>query len=132
MLDRRRIINLESYKKQSASLLVTLFVIAAMVQSCEYHNEEELYPNQDCETENISFSGQILPLIQTQCAISGCHVTGTGRVVLTGYQGVKGVVDDGRLMQQAVISRSMPPDRPLTNCQIEQLKAWVDQGALNN
>jgi hypothetical protein len=35
-------------------------------------------------------------------------------------------------MQQAVISRSMPPDRPLTNCQIEQLKAWIDQGALNN
>jgi hypothetical protein len=113
-------------------LILLMSAMAAIAFSCVYHNEEELYPNSDCETVNISFSGNILPLVQANCAISGCHVSGTGRVVFTDYQGIKTVVDDGRLAQKVIISRSMPPDRPLTNCQIEQIQAWIDQGALNN
>lgn len=112
------------------NLLITAWLILVAL-SYQYHNEEELYPA--CEvTENISFSNHILPLVQMECATAGCHVTGTGRVVLTEYTQIKGVAEDGRLRHLAITSRSMPPERPLTNCQVELIRIWIEEGALNN
>ncbi|MDN5201379.1 hypothetical protein QQ008_08400 [Fulvivirgaceae bacterium BMA10] len=107
-------------------------VLIVIGQSCYYDNEEELYPDDNCDTSNVTFSGTVNPIIQTNCAITGCHVPGTGRVVLQTPQQIKVIVDDGRLEQRAVQDKDMPPTGPLNNCEITQIQTWLNAGAPNN
>lgn len=111
-------------------ILLVLIGLTIALSSCQYLNEEELSTN--CETDNISLAGNILPMIQMECATAGCHVTGTGRMVLTDYNQLKIVADDGRLRHMVITTRNMPPTKSLDPCQIEELRAWIDQGALDN
>jgi hypothetical protein len=121
-----------AYPWQIIIVGILVGLLALGLSSCHYYNEEELFPDDNCLTDNITFSGNILPLIQAQCATSGCHITGTGRVILTDYVALKQVIDDGRFETLVLVNKIMPPDRPLTSCETEQIKAWIDAGALNN
>jgi len=111
---------------------ILLFVILAIAQGCYYDNEETLYPQLPCDVTNSSFGAGINPIIQINCTLGGCHVPGTGRVDFTTYEGIKSVVDDGRLKQMVIDQKSMPPSRPLSTCNIKLIQAWIDNGALNN
>jgi len=102
------------------------------LNACYYDNEEDLYPFEICATDTVTYAQVIKPIIDQNCALSGCHVPGTGRVDYTSFQGLKIVADDGRLRQRAVNERTMPPSGPLNSCEIEQLEKWLNEGALNN
>ncbi len=100
-----------------------------MINGCYYDNAEELYPGSlNCDISNLSYDLVIKPIIDSNCAISGCHVSGTGRKDLSSYQGVKDVVDDGRLNQHVVVSKDMPPSGPLSTCNIAKIEAWIQDG----
>ncbi|MAC94992.1 MAG: hypothetical protein CMC96_05790 [Flavobacteriales bacterium] len=100
---------------------------------CYYDNEEELYGGTPCNVVSVSFSKDIMPLIQTECAISGCHVQGgAGNGVFENYQNIKSKVDNGSLNNRVLVQRDMPPSSPLSNCQIEFIEEWIKQGAPNN
>ena len=71
-------------------------------------------------------------MISANCAISGCHITGTGRTVLISYNDIKSIVDNGQLEQHVIKSKDMPPAGPLSNCDIKKLERWIEMGALNN
>lgn len=104
-----------------------------MLGSCYYDVEEELYPQDpDCVTAEMTYEGEISTIINTNCAISGCHVAGTGRVDFTGYAGVSQVANSGELRQKVVIEKSMPPSKPLSACEIAKIEAWLNQGAPEN
>ena len=116
-------------KKTSLVYIIFLFII----QSCYYDNEEELYPNTpSCDTTNANFSQVIQPIINTNCAISGCHVPGTGRKDFSSYPGIKDVVDDGRLEDRVIIQGIMPPTGPLNDCDIMKIETWIENGAPDN
>lgn len=111
-----------------AGLLSVLFLFG-----CYYDNEEELYGGTSCNVVSVSFSEDIMPLIQTECAISGCHVQGGGTpVIYDNYQNVKAKVDDGTLKDRVLVRRDMPPSGPLSSCQIAYIEEWINQGAPNN
>lgn len=89
-----------------------------------------------CNTQNITFSQNVFPIIESNCL--GCHSGGapSGNVNLTNYANIKTVAENGQLYG-AISHQSgftpMPFNLPkLPNCQIEQIKAWIDEGALNN
>lgn len=101
--------------------------------ACYYDNEEELYGGTPCNVFTVSFSADIMPLIQTECAISGCHVQGgAGSGIFDNYQNVKAKVDNGSLSNRVIVQRDMPPSGPLSNCQIAYIEEWIKQGAPNN
>ena len=89
-----------------------------------------------CVTTNISYSSFIAPLIATNCA--GCHSgpTASGNIVLTSHAGVKTVADNGRLVGAitwATGYQQMPKgSNKLSDCKIEKIKAWINDGAPNN
>lgn len=104
-----------------------------LLQGCYYDVEEDLYPVVDsCNTTNLVFNGEIQPLINTHCALSGCHVAGTGRVDFTTYEGVKSVAADGRLHQKVIVDKSMPPSGPLPKCEMDKIDAWIKAGFPKN
>ncbi len=89
-----------------------------------------------CDTTGVSYSKFIAPLFTTFCV--GCHSGGNpgGSISLNSYNGVKSVALNGRLV--GAISwtagyQKMPQNSsPLTNCSIDKIKAWINNGAPNN
>lgn len=116
------------------SRILLLLMVVPMV-GCYYDNEEELYPGA-CVVGDATAPGYwtstVEPLIQTRCAIPGCHVPGgTGPGDFTQYANVKARVDDQAFQQQVLIQKTMPTTGPLPACDLQKLQAWVDAGAPN-
>jgi mono/diheme cytochrome c family protein len=107
-----------------------------MISSCYYDVEEELYPAGNCDTANISFSQDVMPVINQNCNI--CHATGVeqGNVILDNYDAVLPHITNGRLLSSIRHENGvepMPQGQPqLSACTIDRIAAWIADGALNN
>ena len=90
----------------------------------------------ECNSENVSFSAEVKPLIDNHC--KGCHSgeSPSGNVKLDGYDNIKEKADDGRLygaISWANGYKQMPKDQnQLDDCTLDKIKSWIDNGALNN
>ena len=109
---------------------ITYVILILLLYGCYFDNEEELYPNTNCDITAVTYTNTISPLMTSSCATTGCHVAGTGRVLLTNYAEVKTAI--GGVENRAVTKKDMPPAGALASCDITKLKAWIDAGALNN
>jgi hypothetical protein len=89
-------------------------------------------PAANCEAIHATFSGDIAPLIQTQCAIgSGCHAAGSnnGPGQLTSFNEIRAASSN---IKSAVESGRMPLGGSLSQTQINLVKCWVDSGSPAN
>ena len=114
--------------------ILLLNSLLALVSSCYYDNGEALYPNADlnCDTVNVTFTPVASEIIYQSCATTKCHVAGTGRDLLTNYYEIKSTIDNGLFVQRTFYSQDMPPQGPLSPCNIKKLNAWINNGALND
>lgn len=79
-----------------------------------------------------SFSAEILPIIQSRCATSGCHVAGgNAPTVFASHAQISASAAAIKARTQA---KTMPPSGSpqLTDGQIQLIADWVDAGAPNN
>ncbi|MGW8122919.1 hypothetical protein ACV07N_09685 [Roseivirga echinicomitans] len=79
-----------------------------------------------------SFSSDVFPIMQSNCATSNCHVSGgSAPFVMSGYSDIKSRAD---LIKSRVSAKTMPPAgaNALSADQINTIVAWVDGGAPNN
>ena len=89
-----------------------------------------------CDTSNITYSGNIVPLLQNSCI--GCHSGSTpaGNISLNNYSGVFTVAANGKLFGSVNHSpgfSAMPKGgNKLSSCQIDMIRIWTDGGAPNN
>ena len=114
------------------SLLIVSFLLS-IINSCRHDSViSQLSP--------IDFNAQILPIIQSNCAYSGCH-DGLGeerRINLTSYDNIMKIVVPGKPYSSRlytslidVYGNIMPPRGPLTEGQRMLIKVWIEQGAKN-
>ena len=95
--------------------------------------DPELEP---CDTEAVSYSTTVEPIISLHCV--GCHSGNppAGGIDLSSYTGVKEVADLGSLVGtiswDAAFSNMPQNADQLPTCEIDQIKSWVEDGALNN
>ncbi len=107
-----------------------------LVVGCFYDVEEELYPDTECNLENISYSKIVLPILTTHCY--SCHNADNnfGGITLEGYDRLKSFVETGQFVgaiNHASGFSPMPKNAPkLEDCAIEKIKKWVADGAPNN
>lgn len=104
---------------------------------CWYDNEEELYElwyeANTCDSMDVSFTEDVFPIIQGNCAITGCHVAGgTGNDIFESYAQIKDKVDNGSLEFRVLEAKNMPPTSPLPDCSRAIIRSWIDAGAPNN
>jgi len=89
-----------------------------------------------CDTSNVKYATHIKPLIQNAC--QGCHSGASpgGGIDLATYSGVKAIADNGKLFGSiSYLSgyTAMPKNgNKLTDCQINMVKIWINQGAPEN
>jgi len=77
----------------------------------------------------ISYKNDIQPIINASCAKSGCHDAGSGSRNWTDFSKLKAHAADVKLR---TANRTMPPDFPLSQAEIDKIGCWVDDGALDN
>jgi hypothetical protein len=121
---------------------LSLVLLAFMITGCYYDNEEYLYPESaTCETDNMSFASDVWPVINSSCV--GCHggAAPAGNIALENYNDVAAAAaiqpgSYGSLygaVSHASGNSPMPKSADkLPDCTIDQIKAWIDQGALDN
>lgn len=89
-----------------------------------------------CDTSNFKYSTAIQPLIQNKCV--GCHNSASlgGGIDLSSYAAVKVVALNGKLFGSVNWSAgfsAMPKGSAKSpDCEIQQIKKWVDAGSPNN
>ncbi len=92
--------------------------------------------NDICDTSNVTFSGSIFPLIQSNCI--GCHTGSTagGQVDLSSYQNISIVANNGKLLASVNHDIGVNPmpkgGNKLPACRIDQIRIWIQNGAQNN
>ena len=90
----------------------------------------------ECDTTSVTYSYTITKVLQKNCI--ACHnaQTANGAVQLDHYSAVKTVAENGLLLGVVTHDNGFKPMPPsgvkLSDCHIEQLKQWIDEGAPNN
>lgn len=97
---------------------------------------QDLLCDGGCDTTNVTYSGSIVPIMQTYC--NGCHsgASPDGGIDLTNYTGVSGAAIDGSLYGSVMHDNNwsaMPKNSAqLPQCKIDQIRIWVAGGYPNN
>lgn len=92
----------------------------------------------DSCNSNISFSKQIIPIINTSCAIPQCHVSGVPDVVdFTIPANIIMSANSGDMKNRINgIGSNTPMPKGVTgglpSCEKAKITAWINAGALNN
>ncbi len=88
-----------------------------------------------CETtqnvevlSGVTYSGAVQNIVETNCAISGCHNGSQAPDLRTLTQ----IQSSATRIKIRTSDGSMPRGRTLTQTQIDQIACWVDDGALDN
>jgi len=98
-----------------------------------------------CDSSKVYFKQQVLPVLISNCAMSGCHDDASHQdgVILTSYEKVMATADirpgrpaNSELYEVLVESdpdkrMPRPPANPLPQSQVQLIKTWIEQGALN-
>ena len=111
---------------------VLTILMTAMVISCKH--DPIPFVKQLC------FSEEVLPVFQSNCAMSGCHdaVSASDDLVLTDYDGIMNGVKAGHSSRSEIYraitgkgEEMMPPAGKMSDDLIEIIRLWIDQGAEN-
>jgi uncharacterized membrane protein len=128
------------------SKILVVVILMAIIWAC---TTESLLPDGftgetadgTCVEGFVSFQYEILPLVTSGCAMSGCHdeITAEDGVVLTNYNNIMREVvpnDPNNSELYEVMNETgedimpPPPDAPFTQEQKDLIKKWINQGAL--
>lgn len=96
-----------------------------------------------CSPDTVYFVNQVMPIIASNCTMSGCHdaITHAEGVNLTTYSNIIRYVSAGNAanskLYKVIIKtngdRMPPPPMPaLTTAQKTLIQTWINQGARNN
>ncbi|MEM7370956.1 MAG: hypothetical protein AAF587_20245 [Bacteroidota bacterium] len=123
--------------------ILILFLSCLMIAGCYYDNEETLYPPlpdgvESCETSDLTYAGTIVPIMEASCSTPDCHEGNTpaDNLDLTVYSEVRQIANNGKLFgvvaHLAGFSKMPRNGNKLSDCQINQIDIWIQEGAQNN
>lgn len=100
-------------------------------------------PTANCSPDSVYFVNQVMPIISSNCTMSGCHdnITQADGVNLTSYSHIIRYVRTGDAANSKLYKVILktngdrmppPPMPPLTTGQKALIQKWINQGAKNN
>ena len=150
------LINRLSITSRLLSAVCICFLILALVSCGSDGNSTgpDPDPNPDPDPDrNVSFSQDISPIFQASCAVSGCHDSGTQEMGVNlssyddainsvGNQYGEKVINPGNPDESPLVDKiepdpqegqRMPYQRdPLSQANIDSIRAWIEDGAPDN
>lgn len=112
---------------KSNIIRVLLVSLAFEFTSCDDNDEATI----NCDGVSLSFADDVLPVIQANCAITGCHpyASSNGPGALTNYSQIFAA---RTAIKSAVASGSMPKGSTLSSNEKTAIICWVESGAADN
>lgn len=139
---------MSKFKFWTGMVLALLMVLAACRHEILFPNANgggggTPPPSSSCSPDSVYFVNQVMPIISSNCTMSGCHdnITHADGVNLTTYANIiryvkPGNAGDSKLYKVIIKTGGEvmppPPMSPLTAAQKELIRKWIDQGAKNN
>ncbi|MCB0643522.1 MAG: hypothetical protein KDC44_17870 [Phaeodactylibacter sp.] len=119
--------------------LFFLTLSLAFLTGCYYDNKEDLYQyiqQVDCTATAATFATDVDPILATYCQLCHSNSRQDGNVNLEGYQNVKPYVENGKLygtMNHDAGFLIMPTSGvKVSFCELEKVRLWIANGALND
>lgn len=108
------------------------FLVFGFQLSCADHD----FPTYNCPDNEVSYLEDIKPILQSKCAISGCHNGSLGADRdWTNFAVFQENAQHGNV-KNFVVNRIMPPatspNGGLSQDQINAIACWIDDDAPNN
>lgn len=116
----------------SFKLVILTFTLGVLsLSSCKYHVESELFP-EGCEVIDAPiYTDHIESIISRSCSTPDCHSpNGGGTGDFTSFENLQFSINDGSFQQEVLQDREMPPNEPLSECELELINKWIQQGAV--
>lgn len=113
-------------------IFIGLVLTGIFMSACNSDKEDQLNGGGDpCTGINAAFAANVSPIIQNNCAVSGCHNSGStnGPGALTSYSQIKNAAT---AIKAAVLAGTMPKSGSLSAGDKKIISCWVDAGAPNN
>jgi uncharacterized membrane protein len=120
--------------------IATAITIAFTITACTKASEDVLAAksNVTCDTTNVSYSADVVPILQGNCY--SCHSTatnaGSGGIIFDSYSGLQHWAANGYLIGNITHAPGYVPmpygGGKLSDCEISKIQAWIDQGTKNN
>lgn len=123
------------------NLIVVLLFTMLSNSACKSDNAEQLNSKVTCDTTEVLFSRDVLPILKVNCTDLGCHTSSNpnGSIELQNYTGVQNSVTGNKLMNAlnqiypSGSSKNMPPSGSKLNaCDLNKIQVWINRGALDN
>lgn len=111
-------------------------LLAGMLQGCYYDVESTLYAGNACDTTLTGFVAKIQPLVASNCQVCHSGASPDGNLSLETYEQIRTAALNGWIVDR--ISRNtgdvqlMPPNGPLSSCDIQAIDLWTQAGAPEN
>ncbi|MEX2232110.1 MAG: hypothetical protein WD824_08120 [Cyclobacteriaceae bacterium] len=118
---------------------IGVMFLSVVLFGCYNDTEEQLYGSPVCNPEDVTFSFDVVPILSNNCY--ACHSqanapANAAGIVLEGYEKIKVAVENGLLMESITHgpdASPMPKNAPrLSDCKINTIRKWIEDGALNN
>ncbi len=125
-------------RKTKRAVLCIMAGVIALAISCSKSSEDTITTPAPaaCDTTNMSYTGDVKPILQSNCY--NCHGNGSadGGISLDSYSGVEAVAANGDLIGTITHTSGYPPmpegGGKLSDCDINKIKAWINRGIPNN
>lgn len=140
-----------NFEAMGRNLFLGTWVLVLVLGSCVHESlaPPDLRPDyvsSPCSSDSSYFVRDVLPILQSNCAMSGCHDAATKAegVRLDHYRAVMetgdvkpGRPDNSEIFEVCLETNSYkrmppPPRSPLDSAQRNHLRRWILQGARNN
>ena len=113
------------------TIIALTIIVTIVIAACSKSGGGGGNPAPVTCTSTPSFANDVNPIIQSTCAVSGCHdaVSSNGPGALITHQRI---FDARSSIRSAIISGTMPKNGSLTTAQKTAIVCWIDGGAPNN
>ena len=124
-------------KKQLSVIILIIAFPAICIVACTKESKQNLLPVA-CDTTGMQYARDIVPILEGNCY--RCHgtgnTTGSGGILLEGYDNIKPYAQDGRLYGNVAHLPGYVPmpyeSAKLDDCTINKILDWTLQGSPNN
>ena len=104
---------------------------------CYWENEEDLFQVDICDTTDVSFSNDVVPILTNNCFV--CHSNASAAsfgngITLEDYDDIAAASRQivGAINHEDGFAPMPRNQEKLDTCQIQIIEAWVNEGSLNN
>jgi len=122
-------------KRVLLNINLSLFAFLIFFSACL--SDELPEPNVElCDTEefnSLTYDRDMVQIVSTNCALSGCHGSGSFNGDFTTYEGMLPDLNNGRIIEEVVLDRTMPiGGNELTETERDMFNCWVEKGFPEN